>query len=421
MLGAVIYLKCKFRDWQFVFLRPILAELLALSGQFAARTGAGVVAVKCLLTANRFSNGRRFRTLIHAHLDLIRKYSPELVGPARLIEQIEQRCLILAEPQIDRARVIRKGVLLVKFTETSGALFASVDPRVLTELFHVVLEPSSAGYADPAILCWLNVKDPVLVQTPEHYDRVFLESLGSNLVAVPYGSGDWIDPSRFSPPSKVEKKYDAICVANFGWWKRVHVFLRGVAIASSQVAGYQALLVLASYGRTRWNQNDVERLLSFFGIRNNVKVMVSVPQHELSLLYSKSKVCVMPSLKEGSSRVIFEAMSSDIPVFVLAANVGVKKEYIHSETGVLVREQDLARELVRIARNEIHFSPRAWFVSHLGPLNTTRKLEADLDIHFPGEGWAQNGLHLKTNAPEAVFLDKNWNPRLSKWINLRVK
>lgn len=355
--------------------------------------------------------------MVRAHLQVIGKHSVNLIGPPRKLEALDRRCLILAEPQVRGSEILRKGVLLVSFTETSSALFASVDVAELTSRFHVVLEPSWAGYADPAILCWLNVQDPVLVQAPEQNDRRLLEALESNLVAVAYGAGDWIDPSEFGLHSGLDKQYDSICVANFGWWKRVHVFLRAVAAASLQIKEYKALLVLATHGRNPRNAKDVEKLVQFFGIGNNVSVMVGVPHTELGPLFAASKVCVFPSLKEGSSRVIYESMCSDTPVVVLSTNIGVNKQYINPATGMVVAERHLARELIRFARQEIRTAPRAWFVAHLGPGNTTKKLEADLDAVFPGEGWAKNGLHTKANSPEAKFVDKNWNPRISEWMS----
>jgi glycosyltransferase involved in cell wall biosynthesis len=417
LAGASVYLECRCRDWSFIHLRPLLALLLVVVGSVAARMTRGPVAVTCILMACRFSDGRRFQQAVRSHLHLVVEHSASLVASARRLETLDRRCLVLAEPRVSGTRILRKGVLLVSFTETSSALFSSVDASELAKRFHLVLEPSWAGYADPAILCWLNVTDPVLVQSPEENDRKLLETLQSNLVAVEYGAGDWIDPARFEPGSVRQRKYDAICVANFGWWKRVHVFLRAVAVASSQMREFKALLVLASYGRTRRNANDVEKLVRFFGIEQNVTLMVGVPHSELASLYAASKVCVFPSLKEGSSRVIYEAMCCNTPVLVLDSNIGVNKNYINAETGMLVSEPNLGRALVRFARQEVRTAPRAWFVAHLGPDNTTRKLEADLHNLFPGENWSQGGLHAKANAPEAQFIDQNWNPKLSEWMN----
>ncbi len=416
--GSLAELYFSLRDIQFRYGRSALAWTMELLAPVCVVFGLKRQAVSLMLAGSRLTDGERFTLTLSRHLELISKEVEELLPDALPMASLDRRCLVLAEPRIARGQVVRKGILLVSFTETSGRLYASADIGQLSQRFHLVLEPSWAGYADPSILCWTNYPEPVLVQSSERRDREFLSQLGANLVPVQYGAGDWVQaPASLAEKSSRTLVYDALCVANFGWWKRVHAFLGAVRVASMQRPDYRAALVLAKLAKDEHSSSRLHALIDHYRLRDVVEVFEDLRADALADLYLSSKVLVFPSWKEGSSRVLYEAMAHDLPVIVLAGNVGVNKDYITEETGFLVDDARLGALLKDLKETEWKKSPRDWFMQHLGPENTHRKLVQDLQRIFPSDGWSEDDVRIKANIPEARVRNPPEQSRLfSEWM-----
>lgn len=414
--GLLARASSSLHDLSFRVGRPLAARALFWLSRLEVLVQQTDRGVTHLLTASRYSDSRDFTSSICSNLELVRHTAPRLLPPCTSLKEIESRLLVLAEPMIEDGRVLRKGVLLVSFTETAARLYSCPERERLIERFHLVLEPSFAGYADPAILCWLNVPEPVLVQATERLDREFLTALNSNLIPVPYGAGDWIDPDLFAPEAS-EKTYAALCVANYLIWKRTHAFLAAIRKARTLQPSLRAALVLAGSGKTKNSAQRTRGLITYYGLQDCVDVYERLDGQRLREVYGRSRCLVFPSWKEGSSRVVYEAMCMNVPVLVLQENVGVNKNYIVEETGVVVPEDRLAEEIVRQNRQPPASSARQWFIDHLGPVNTRRKLATDLASAFPDERWNEDELYLKANTPEARYLsDGPETSAVSAWL-----
>ncbi len=68
--------------------------------------------------------------------------------------EASDRTIVLKWPVFNGAEH-SKGILLIKFTRTFSFYLNHIDIEKLNSYFHVVLEPSWSGYADPDILCWI--------------------------------------------------------------------------------------------------------------------------------------------------------------------------------------------------------------------------------------------------------------------------
>lgn len=416
-LGLTESARCQLRDWVFIYGRPAVAYVYALLARVLFLAGRERSATQNLLRASRYTDGRAFIALIRSYLPEIASISPALLASPAPLEKFEDRCLVLAEPVLHEGRVRRKGVLLVSFTETSGYLYQGVDRNKLARLFHLVLEPSWSGYADPAIMCWLNWPEAVIVQSSEPNDRKFIEQISSNLVPGSYGAGDWIDPEQFAPCEAEEgERNDLLAVTNYGWWKRNHAFARVVRDAVRKDPQFRATLVLASLGKSVAAQRRLHALIRYYGIEDNLVVSGGRSRADLRKLYASSDALFMASLKEGSSRVIYEAMLMDCPVIVLRQNVGVNKDHINDHTGYFLDEADIG-EIFISRRLRTKRTPRKWFLENLGPENTTSKLLSDLKAVFPEEDWRAGDLAIKGNIPEARWIDSTIQLRpLSWWL-----
>jgi glycosyltransferase involved in cell wall biosynthesis len=398
--------------------RLLAAVIYAVKARVARLIGSRASAVRSAMIASRYSDGSACRDILRQDINEVKRSVIGLLPVPRPVSDFERRTVILADPDIRNGQVVRKGVLLVSFSETCGLLFASVDRSKLARLFHLVLEPSSSGYADPDILGWLSYPEPVIVQSSELRDRELLTYISSNLVPVDYGAGDWIQPPEITEVADGSKRFDSLCVANYGWWKRAHVFVRAVAQANKINRGHRAALVLARLGKTADSEKRLRRIIKAYGAESLITMFEGLNRDELSQVYARSRVFVFPSLKEGSSRVIYEAMCHDVPVMMLDSNVGVNKKHINGETGWLVRESRLGRELAKAAATRApHLRPRDWFLRNLGPKSTTNRLRNDLNRLFPHEDWGNAPLRVKANTPEARLLEAHGEyVPLSSWL-----
>lgn len=406
------------RDFLFAYGRSLASYVFFVQSHLLFGVRRNRRAVPLLLKASRYSDSRRFLRTMRRRLPEIMAEAPALLPAPVPVSDLGSRCLVLAEPMISDGRVERKGVLLASFSATGGRLFVSADREELFEKFHIVLEPSWAGYGDPEILAWLNYPEPVIVQATEQRDRVLLQELGANLIPVEYGAGDWIDPEKFTPVSAPNpSSYNAVSIANYGWWKRNHCFVKAVAEAAREMPGYRAALILARLGKTAVSATRLRSLIAYHGVEANLDILESLPHPEIQSILSSADVLVFTSRKEGSSRVIFEAMCCDCPVIVLKENIGVNKSYINEDTGKLVTADRVATSMLEFRKAEQKQSPRAWYIAHLGPLNTTRKLTKDIQRLFPNEIWRDGDITVKANIPEARYLYAEAPLRpLSHWL-----
>ena len=98
----------------------------------------------------------------------------------------------------------------------------------------------------------------------------------------------------------------------------------------------EAALVLVGEGPLR---QTLEEEAASLGLRDRIRFLGSLSQGELAKLYRSARVMVVPSLSEGLSRVVWEAMASGLPV--VASNVGgIPDLVVEGKTGFLVPARD---------------------------------------------------------------------------------
>jgi hypothetical protein len=315
-----------------------------------------------------------------------------------------RRSLIVKMPLIVDDLVVEKGVIILTFTPTFDYFFKNINIPKLLASYYIVLEPSWAGYCDRSILQWaLFEKHPIIVQSSEKKDRIFLNSLKSNLIPVDFGASDWVDHRIFKPLRRIEKIYDSIYVTSYQPGKRHHVYFK--AISKIKDPNYRAAIACASWGPAK---KEILQLLIFYGIENIVDIYESLSQKDLNILLNKSKVNVLFSRKEGSNRSIFEGFFANVPAIVTKNNIGVNKNYINKYTGLLVNEADAYSALIYFKDHWRIFKPRNWAIHNISVFQTTSKLNTKLKriAEINSERWTQD-IVPKVNRPEIEYFFKN--------------
>jgi hypothetical protein len=361
-----------------------------------------------IMRMNRYTDHNQWDNVVKKNIDLIVKKVEYMIPLYSEVKNDEDLCLsrsiVLKMPIKDGFKVIEKGVIVITFTPTFNYYFRVIDIKKLLNDFFVVLEPSWAGYCDAGILHWVRFNESsIVVQASEVKDRVFLNTIGKNLIPVDFGASDWVDFRVFHPIEGVVKVYDSVYVTSYRSGKRHHVYFR--AIAAIGDPSYRGAIACGAWGQSK---RDVLNLIKYYDIENNIDVYESLSQKDLNLLLNKAKVNVLFSKKEGSNRSVFEGFFSNVPALVLKNNIGMNKNYINENTGMLVDEESVAGKLIYFKNNWKDFNPRKWAMENISPLKTTFKLNSVLQKISQDENYSWTiDIVAKVNSPEVKYFNRS--------------
>jgi glycosyltransferase involved in cell wall biosynthesis len=130
--------------------------------------------------------------------------------------------------------------------------------------------------------------------------------------------------------------------------KGVYTLIESLKILCSSIP--ELLLLIIGQGEER---EKLESLASSYGLNSNIKFLGWVPQKDLPELYNAADIFVLPSITEGHSVALLEAMAVGLPI--VASGIGGNIETIedgvngfHFETG---NTEKLAERLMMILTN----------------------------------------------------------------------
>jgi glycosyltransferase involved in cell wall biosynthesis len=174
-----------------------------------------------------------------------------------------------------------------------------------------------------------------------------LEYLGAaDIEVVPNG----VDVERFKPVSAEEKLalrarlgWPAgkifLYTGRLSWEKRLSWFIK---LWEEAAAGRDATLILVGEGPERF-------LLQGEATSSNGRIRILPAANEIADLYAAADAFVLPSISEGLSNSLLEAMSSGLPV--IASAVGGNAETIENgRTGLLFSRDDAAEAMSCVQR-----------------------------------------------------------------------
>jgi glycosyltransferase involved in cell wall biosynthesis len=318
----------------------------------------------------------------------------------KMIDLFRQRGLVLKAPRFLGDKVIEKGALLLKFTEQFLIFRKCVDVASVLQHYVLTLEPSWSGHSNLNILYFTRFSEqPIVVMAADKRDRQFLRKLGSNLIPVSFGPGAWVNPSVFRPLENYQKRFDAIMVARWATYKRHHALFR--ALKKIGDPNFKVALVANPWPRKR---KDIELLLDFYGVSNNVNIFEALTHEEVNEMLNASKVNLVLSFQEGDNRSLSEGFCAGTPGIALWNNTGISKDRFNAQTGKLIDEKDLSSELLYFQKHWSEFRPRRWALENITPEITTSKLNRLLKdlAKKRGEEWTTD-IVCKCNSPELKY------------------
>ena len=129
--------------------------------------------------------------------------------------------------------------------------------------------------------------------------------------------------------------------------KGIEYFLHAVQTVIKRYRGAKFLIVGASYFNPQYKPS-LEKLAQDLGLQDHV--IFTGERNDVQQLLREANLVVLPSLSEGFSNVILEAMAAGLPV--VATNVGGNPEIVRDgKTGLLVPARDagaLAQGMIRL-------------------------------------------------------------------------
>lgn len=102
-------------------------------------------------------------------------------------------------------------------------------------------------------------------------------------------------------------------------------------------------------------RQDLERRTKNLELRNKIKFIGAVPNHEMPLYYSMADVFIAPSDEDGFPRVILESMAMGVPF--VAFDVGGIKEFVPQELSRFVVPHGDLERFIRAVREVLTASP----------------------------------------------------------------
>jgi len=365
---------------------------------FLKTVGRRSVSLLYLMKAIRTKQQPFFLNYLKKELQYGMVYSPKF-GVS--FDETYHRSIVLSLPFFEDDKCICKGVLLITFTETLAYYLGTDKFDLVNKYFVLVIEPSSSGYADPEIIGMIQSADDCVVLATEVKDRALINCMFPNIPVATFGASDWVSPVIFTPTSTV-KEFDSVYVANMNPVKRIYRYIDAIAKLMTSNPEYVGCLICARFGG---DINGVSEYIRCKGVEENIVFIPGLERSELIDVVQKAKVSVLLSLKEGSNRTLFESMFLNVPVVCISENIGVNKEYINSNTGLLVPDAFLEDSLRYFADAGDIWRPRDWALANISPYQTINRLAEILKVKY-GETCDYN-LQVKVNAPELEYADRD--------------
>lgn len=315
---------------------------------------------------------------------------------------LRQTGIVLKAPRFENARVVERGVLVLKNTERLDALRRRVVMASMLADYTVILEPSWSGYADPRLLSFCAFRDhPIVMMSPCSADHRFLEHLNSNLRPISIGASDWVDPRLFHPLKGCDKRFDAVMIARWTRVKRHHLLFR--ALARIGDPSYRVALVASNLdGDT--DRGTILSMLDRHRIAGQVTVLEDLEPAGVNEILNQSKVNLLLSRQEGSNRSLFEGFFAGVAGLAFANNIGIPIAHFTAQTGRLIAEDELPDTLLYFREHWKQFDPRPWAMANIRPEVTTARLNQVLKelARERGEPWTRD-IVCKTNRPEMHY------------------
>lgn len=189
-------------------------------------------------------------------------------------------------------------------------------------------------------LIWKNASH--VISNSEGLKNLALRTKPNQKIGVIYNG---VNIEEFNPlEDKQNDKFKVICVSRITARKGINYLIE----ATDQLVkkNYNIELEIVGEGNEK---AKLEKMVEKLELGNHVKFLGIIPHNELPALYSQADIFVLPSLNEGMSNTVLEALASGLPI--VATDTGGTRELLSGgDNGFIVKMKNSEDLMIKIGR-----------------------------------------------------------------------
>ena len=183
-------------------------------------------------------------------------------------------------------------------------------------------------------------KSNAVISNSDGLRKLALKTNSNQKIGVVYNG---IDIEQFKPSleERNENIFKIICVSRLTKRKGIDCLLKAID-KIVKTKSDKIILYLVGDGNAK---GDLEKQAEELGIENYVKFSGRIPHSDLPKIYNSADIFVLPSLNEGMSNTMLEALASGLPL--VATDTGGTKELVKDGVNGFIVEMENADDLAQ--------------------------------------------------------------------------
>lgn len=253
-----------------------------------------------------------------------------------------------------------KGVIYVSFEKHLVRLLNASDFGALQKQFIIVFAPSWSPPHSPALFAMPRILDDGLFTTISNpVDHDYMSLISHKLTSLHLYASSWVNIEKFELRPFEDKDIDLLVIANYGTFKRHIALFKALSELDSDIR--VTLIGQEEPGRTL---DSIKEEADLYGVAHMIEFAGPQPYEKITEFLSRSKTTAIFSKREGSCVVVVESMAANVPVAVLEDGELGSKEFVNEQTGVLLKNKDMGRQLQQFIDNASNYQPRQWLLDN---------------------------------------------------------
>ncbi len=291
--------------------------------------------------------------------------------------RIRRFCQILKRPRLPT----EKGILRI-----FSLLYLFTGKGLLEELSrHYVLyvEPTAGVmYRHTWLRVFSRLQDPCIFGVAGKEDTEYIGSQ-PGIITTELAHADFLQDD-VAIRTDSEKEFDLVFIGTYDEMhrKRHQRFLR--LLQHPKLERARALVI--GQGKEK-NFREFIQTVSDLRLSDRVTGLWNRPRKEIPEYLARCRIGVHLALHENGCRCIYEYFRSDLPCVISSYSAGVNFEVFTPQTGLAVPDKDLPDAIRHVLDHRSRFSPRHWFLSHSGSVDSSRRLNRLLKKLFLDWGY----------------------------------
>jgi len=160
-----------------------------------------------------------------------------------------------------------------------------------------------------------------------------------------------VDTDEFRPQDNVSHSSSSyiLCISRLTERKGINYLISAIKDVSVKYPNIK--LKIVGEGNAK---NDLEKQAKDLGMENKVEFLGLVPHEKLPNIYSSALFFVLPSLNEGMSNTMLEALASGLPI--VATDTGGTRELVEDgQNGLIIKMKDsgdISEKMEKLLKNK---------------------------------------------------------------------